>query len=781
LLNQLRSPLLLLLVFAAITSAVVGELTDATIVLVILTASVGIGYLREYRAQAAAAKLQLQITARATVLRDGRSTMLPVRELVPGDMIMLSAGSLVPADGVILEANTFFVNEAVLTGESFPVEKIPGVSAPDAIVSRRFNCVFLGTNVRSGSARCVVIRTGSKTEFGHIAHRLALRAPETEFDRGVRQFGYLLATAMLVMVVFVFAINSYLGRPPIETLLFSVALAVGLSPELLPAILTVSLARGAQVMARHGVLVRHLNAIENLGSMDILCTDKTGTLTEGVVRLEGAYDAAGNRSSNVLELAACNAALQTGVTNPLDEAILAAPARGSVHCEKVGEIPFDFVRKRTSIIVRKTEGLTLITKGAFEHVLDACTQSADGTDLSADQRSALRHRFRSWSERGVRVIGVAQAALSGGQPYTREAERNLRFMGFLTFLDRPKEGAREAISYLKALGVSVKLITGDVSLVAQNVAAAVGLKCDRVLTGNELDQLHDEALWHAAERTDLFVEIDPNQKERIILALKKTGHVVGFLGDGVNDAPAMHAADTSMSVDQAVDVAKEAADFVLLERHLDVLRRGIEEGRKTFANTLKYVLITISANLGNMLSMAVASVVLPFLPLLAGQILLNNLLSDIPAIGLANDNVDPELVDRPRRWNMRFIAQFMIEFGMLSSVFDFLTFAALLGLFSASPILFRSGWFAESLLTELAIVFVVRTRRPFYNSRPAPLLFGLTIITAVISLAIPYLPMAASLGFTHMPANLMALVVGLTILYVVAAELAKSRFFRRFV
>jgi Mg2+-importing ATPase len=482
----------------------------------------------------------------------------------------------------------------------------------------------------------------------------------------------------------------------------------------------------------------------------------------------------------VLELAACNASLQTGIKNPLDEAVLSALTLTLSHLEKVGEIPFDFVRKQTSVIVRTPTGVQLITKGAFEHVLESCARSADGSLLVAAQREALRRRFQGWSEHGIRVLGVAQGTLDSGQPYTRDAERDLTFVGFLTFLDRPKEGAREAIADLRALGVSVKLITGDAKLVAQHVAAAVGMRCDHVLTGNELDELHDEALWHAAERTDLFVEVDPNQKERIILSLKKMGHVVGFLGDGVNDAPAMHAADTSMSVEQAVDVAKEAADFVLLERHLDVLRRGIEEGRKTFANTLKYVLITTSANLGNMLSMAVGSLFLPFLPLLASQILLNNLLSDIPALGLADDNVDPELVGQPRRWNMRFIGWFMVEFGLLSSVFDFLMFGALLGVFSAGPVLFRTGWFTESLLTELAIAFVVRTRRPFFKSRPGSLLLGLTIGTSVFSFAIPYMPFAEWLGFMPMPTGLLALVVGLTILYVLAAELAKGKFFRRF-
>jgi Mg2+-importing ATPase len=699
---------------------------------------------------------------------------------MPGDVILLSAGSLVPADAIILEANDFFVNEAVLTGESYPVEKKPGVVAEEASVAKRFNCVFLGTNVRSGAARCVVVQTGRATEFGHIAHRLSLRPPETEFDRGIRHFGYMLASAMLVMVLLVFAINVIFGRPPIDTLLFSVALAVGLSPELLPAILTVSLARGAEMMASHGVLVRRLNAIENLGSMDVLCTDKTGTLTEGVIQVEGAYDAAGERSAQVLELAARNAALQTGIKNPLDEAILNVSTPDLSGIKKLGEIPFDFMRKRTAVIVRTAEGSQLITKGAFENVLEASEQLSSGAPLNAAGRDMLRERIREWSRRGMRVLAVATRVLGDKPSYTREDECGLTFAGFLTFLDRPKEGAREAVAELSALGVSVKLITGDAKLVAQHVASLVGMRSERVLTGRELNKLHGAALWHAADQTDLFVEVDPNQKENIILALKKMGHVVGFLGDGVNDAPAMHAADTSMSVDQAVDVAKEAADFVLLERHLDVLRRGIEEGRKTFANTLKYVLTTTSANLGNMISMAIASLFLPFLPLLPGQILLNNFLSDIPALGLAGDNVDPELVDRPRRWDMRFIGRFMVEFGVLSSVFDFVMFGALLGLVAATPILFRTGWFTESLLTELVIALVVRTRRPFFQSRPGFLLLSLTIGVVVAAFVIPYLPGAGVLGFAPMPVQVLLLIVVVTLLYVTATELAKAHFYRRF-
>jgi Mg2+-importing ATPase len=779
LVRQVRSPLMLLLLFAAGAAALTGAWLDATIVGTIVIVTVGFGYSREFSAQAAAARLRAHLVARANVLRDGQAQAIPTEEIVPGDVVILAAGSLVPADAIILEATDFFVSEAVLTGESFPVQK--GLTAVDrsASLAQRTNCVFLGTNVRSGTARCLVVGRGPATELGAIAHRLTLRPPETEFDRGIRRFGYLLTSAMLIMILVVFVAHMFRDRPPVETLLFSVALAVGLSPELLPAILSINLARGAQMMARRGVLVRRLNAIENLGSMDVLCTDKTGTLTEGTVQLEGAYDGRGQASPQVLELGALNAALETGIGSALDDAITTARQPDLTQVRKLGEIPFDFVRKRVSVVVQGPDGIRFITKGAFHQVLDVCSESAEGTALSPAARAELEHRYEGWTSRGIRVLAVAVRSVVEQSVYRHDDERGMSFVGFLTFFDRPKDGVIDAITELAALGVSVKLVTGDSRLVAQHVATLVGLRTDRVMTGRQLDQLHDEALWLAAEKTDLFVEVDPNQKERIILSLKRTGHVVGFLGDGVNDAPAMHAADTSLSVEQAVDVAREAADFVLLERGLDVIRRGVEEGRKTFANTLKYVLMTTSANLGNMVSMAAASLFLPFLPLTAGQILLNNFLSDIPAIGIAGDSVDRELVDRPRRWDIRFIGRYMVEFGILSSVFDFLMFGALLGIFRATPEVFRTTWFVESLLTELVVALLIRTQRPFFRSRPGTLLLGLTLGVIVLALAIPYLPLTVVFGFVPLPRSLLATIVLITIAYVAATELQKRWFYRR--
>lgn len=779
LVRQLHSPLLLLLVFAAAASATTAQWIDAGIVVTIVIATVGIGYSREYRAELVADALHARLKTRTNVLRDARAHAVPPEEVVPGDVLLLAAGSLVPADAVILQATDFFVNEAVLTGESFPVQKRPGPVDRAAGLGVRTNCVFLGTNVRSGTARCLVVATGSATEFGAIAHRLTLRPPETEFDRGIRRFGYLLTSAMLIMVLLVFTAHVFRSRPPVETLLFAVALAVGLSPELLPAILGINLARSAKIMARGGVLVRHLSAIESLGSMSILCTDKTGTLTEGVVHLEGAYDGAGQPSTEVLELGALNAALETGITSPLDEAITSARQPDLTKVRKLGEIPFDFVRKRISIVVQDTGAVRLISKGAFHQVLSICTHSADGAALSAVARAELERHYNEWTARGIRVLAVAVRPIDGKPVYGRDDERDMVFMGFLTFLDSPKEGVAEALADLAALGVSVKLVTGDSRRVAQHVATLVGMRADRVLTGQQLDELHDEALWRVAEHTELFVEVNPNQKERIILALKKMGHVVGFLGDGVNDAPAMHAADTSLSVEKAVDVAREAADFVLLERSLDVIRLGIEEGRKTFANTLKYILTTTSANLGNMVSMGAVSLFIPFLPLTAGQILLNNFLSDVPAVGIADDSVDPEMVERPRRWDINFIGRYMVEFGIVSSVFDLLIFGVLLGVFHADLATFRTAWFMGSLLTELVVALVIRTQRPFYRSRPGTLLLALTLGLIALAFAIPYLPFADVFGFVHLPGALLATVVAITALYVAATELQKTWFYRR--
>jgi Mg2+-importing ATPase len=779
-LAQVASPLVLLLVFAAVVSALTREWIDSSLVLAIVLASVGLSAFREYQGQTAAAALAARIRTRSTVLRGGSLQQVPVAEVVVGDIIALAAGSLVPADAVVLEASDCQVNEAVLTGEAFGVQKAPGVVAPATPLARRTNYVYQGSNVQSGTARCLVVAVGPDTEYGAIAQALRARRPETEFERGLRHFGYLLVKIMLLITVVVFTVHVALERPALETLLFAIALAVGLSPELLPAILSVNLARGAAMMAAHGVLVRRLAAIENLGSMDVLCTDKTGTLTEGVVRLEGSYDASGARSSRVLELGAINAHFETGLPSPLDDAILLELSPETQRWTKLGEVPFDFVRKRVSVVVQSDRGVQLVTKGAVRNVLEIATRFADDRPLDGEQRDRIMRLQGEWAERGIRALAVASRSLQAKHRFGRDDEKDLTFEGFLTFVDRPKQGASEALAELARLGVNVKIITGDARLVAEHVARQVGIANPRTLTGAELDNLQADALERAAERVDLFAEVDPRQKERIITALRRAGHVVGFMGDGVNDAPAMHAADTSMSVDGAVDVAREAADFVLLEHDLGVLQRGIEAGRQTFANTLKYVLTTTSANLGNMISMALASLFLPFLPMLAGQIVLNNFLSDIPAIGLGGDAVDDELVARPRRWDMRFIGRFMLEFGALSSAFDVITFGALLFVFHTTVPEFRTGWFVLSLLTELVVALVVRTRRPFFKSRPGRLLFMSTLALAAVALVMPYLPGIEVLGFARLPAQVILTLVAITSGYVLAVEALKHWFYRRY-
>ncbi len=787
LLSQFKSPLVLILIFAAIVSGFVGEWVDASIVLAIVLGSTILGFVQEYTAGNAVEKLRAQVTIKTSVLRGGTPQMLPSEQVVPGDVVVLSAGSLIPADGIVLNANDFFVNQAVLTGETFPVEKKPGTVAANASLAERTNCVFMGTSAGSGTAQVLIMQTGMASVFGQVAEHLTLRPPETEFERGIRKFGNLLTEVMLVMVLIVLAVNVFLQKPILDSILFALALAVGLTPELLPAIISITLSHGAQQMAKRGVIVRRMNSIENLGSMDVLCTDKTGTLTLGVVTLDGAHDAQGQPSPAVLRYAYLNAHFQTGLANPLDDAIQAAAQKAGVDIStesKIDEIPYDFVRKRLSIITANAKGEhTFITKGALDNVLSICTniQSGDGTHpLDAAAKAAVAQLFNDWSDKGFRVLGLAIKAIDSKQEaYSAADEKELTFTGFLLFFDPPKPDVKQVIAELAKRGVQLKIITGDNVKVARHVAEAVGLPLQGVLTGRELNDLHDEALWHLAESTTLFAEVDPNQKERIILALKKTGHVVGYMGDGINDAPALHSADVGISVDTAVDVAKEAADFVLLKTDLGILQQGIDEGRVTFANTLKYIITAISGNFGNMFSMAGASMILPFLPMLAPQILLENFMSDIPLTTIAGDNVDPDMVDKPRRWNTKFIRDYMVLFGLVSSVFDFLTFGTLLLLFRVSPDQFRTAWFVESLVTELIITLVVRTRHVFFRSRPGKFLLASSLIFIAITLVLPYLPFLSVIGFVPLPVPLMLALLVLTVLYVMAVELAKKYFYSR--
>jgi Mg2+-importing ATPase len=774
--RQFRSPLVLILIFAAVVSAFVGEGSEAVIIGIIVLASCVLSFTQEYGASRAMEALTARIARKATVLRNGRETSVAVAEIVPGDVIRLSAGNLIPADGVLLEARDFNVSEAALTGETFPVVKAPGLSAADAQIGQRANAVFTGTSVRSGTATMLAVRTGMETEFAAIAGAIARAVPETDFAKGISRFGYLMTEVMLVIVIVVFFANLLLHRPVIDSLLFSLALAVGLTPELLPAIISVTLARGARAMASNGVIVRRLEAIENLGSMDLLCTDKTGTLTEGTIRLDGCLGADGTDSSQVRLWALLNATLQSGMANPLDEGIAASRGSGDdlSAYEKIDEVPYDFIRKRLSVIVRQKDAGEdlLICKGAVQNIVEACA-------LNERQAKAIDDKVQAWCMQGFRVLGLAVRRFPSRRSYGRDDEADLAFAGFLLFLDPPKPGMAETLKALAGRGIKVKVITGDNRHVAAHLAQVIGLPHRHILTGDELANLTKEALIARAARIDIFAEIDPNQKERIIEALRRRGHVVGYMGDGINDAPALHEADIGISVDGAVDVAREAADMILLERDLGVLLRGVDDGRRTFANTMKYVSITTSANFGNMFSMAFASLALPFLPLLAPQILLNNLLSSLPSLAIAGDRVDAEQIEAPRRWDIGSIRRFMIYFGLVSSCFDFVTFGFLLLMMHAGAGTFRTGWFVESLLTQLVIVLVIRTHQSFWRSRPSALLAWLTLAIGLLAMAIPYLPGSAWFGFVPLPAQTVAGLVAITLLYLAASEATKHWFFAR--
>jgi Mg2+-importing ATPase len=790
-LGQFKSPIVLILLFATLVSMFVQEWIDAVIILAIVVGSALMSFYQEYNASNAVKKLKAQVSLKTLALRDGQKVEIPAEEVVPGDVVLLSAGSLIPADGVLLEAQDFFVNQAVLTGETFPVEKKVGTVAADASLAERTNCVFMGTNVRSGSGKVLIVETGERTAFGRIADTLNLRPPETEFERGVRHFGLLLAEMMLVMVVLVFALNVYFKKPILDSLLFSIALAVGLTPQLLPAIIGVNLSKGSQAMAKAGVIVRKLNAIENFGSMDVLCTDKTGTLTLGVVKLDDSLDPQGEKSERVFRSAYLNAALQTGLANPLDEAITAQGDPGTAIVIKLAEIPYDFIRKRLTVVVEENDQKQMITKGALDNILAVCNRIQLGDEnlpLDGDLLKQIRERFADWSGQGFRVLGVATKILNT-EPWqvsknlpglTISDERDMIFEGFLLFFDPPKPRVAETITQLAKLGVDLKIITGDNKLVAMHTAESIGMHLTGMLTGSELNDLRDEALLHTVEKTNLFAEVDPNQKERIINALQKRGHVVGYMGDGINDAPSLHDADVGISVDSAVDVAKEAADFVLLKQDLDVLRQGILLGRTTFANTIKYVFVTTSANFGNMFSMAGASLFIPFLPLLPFQVLLTNFLTDFPAVTIANDSVDREMIEQPRRWNIAFIRKFMITFGLVSSAFDYLTFGLLLVVLKVSQDTFRSGWFFESVMTELLIMLVIRTQRPFFQSKPGKGLLYSTFGVALLTLILPFIPgLNTLLGFTPLPSGLMLALIGITVVYILMNEAAKHFFYRQ--
>ena len=778
---QFKSPITLLLIGAAALSFSLQDPADGIIIMVIVMVSSVLGWWQEKGAASAVDQLLKMVQIRCRVIRDGQEKDIPVEDVVPGDVILLTAGDVIPGDSLLLTSSELFVDEAAFTGETYPVEKNTGVLPAETPLAKRSNALFMGSHVISGKAKALVMKTGRQTEFGKISDRLGIKSPETDFEKGIRRFGYLLMEITLILVMVIFAINVLLHKPVLDSFLFSLALAVGLTPQLLPAIITVNLARGARAMARQQVIVKKLSSIENFGSMNILCSDKTGTITEGKVKLHGAFAASGTASEKILTYAWLNASLQQGFRNPIDQAIISANISKTHNFEVQSEVPYDFIRKRLTIQVRnKTEHLA-ITKGALNQVLEVCNLVEDENGSLfplSERRDQITGLYKKFSTEGHRTLGVAYKKTEGQQDFVRQDEKDMIFLGFVTLFDPPKANVQETIQSLTKLGVELKIITGDNALVAASLARQIGFENPVILTGQDMRRMSDAALVQQVMLTHIFAEVEPDQKERIILSLKKGGNVVGFLGDGINDASALHCADVGISVDSAVDVAKEAADIVLLNQDLNVLVQGITEGRKTFANTMKYVFMATSANFGNMFSMAGASLFLSFLPLLPKQILLTNLLTDFPETTIATDRTDDIDVMKPRRWDIRFIQRFMITFGILSSLFDYLTFGVLVYVLHADEKLFQTGWFVESVISASLIVLVIRTRLPFFKSLPGRYLSIATLLMVLFVLVLPYTPLNSIFGFVKLPLVFYGWMLPIIVLYIFASEIVKRWFYK---
>jgi Mg2+-importing ATPase len=779
------NPLVFILLAASSISIVLRDPVGGSIIIAIVLLSVVVNFYVEFQARHAVEDIRKQVATTAAVLRDGHELELPIAELVPGDIVRLNAGDLAPADGRLLDAKDLHVRESALTGESLPVDKaasdLPGGQHNIADAS---NSVFLGTAVQTGIGVAVIVRTGKDTAFGEIAQRLARRPPETEFGRGIRHFGLMITRVIMLLVLFVLLVNIVLHRPLLESFLFSVALAVGMTPEMMPMIITITLAQGARRMARKKVLVKQLSAIEDFGSIEILCSDKTGTLTEGEIVLDRHMDVHGQDDEDVLRLVYLNSYFQAGIKSPLDDAILKHEHPGIAEYEKVDEIPFDFSRKRLSVVARCGGEYVLITKGEAESVFAVCgTVIIDGIPQPFDEsrRAQATETFQKLSANGYRTLGVAVRKVEKQDAYALAAEQEMTLAGFAAFLDPPKEGIPAILKALNQNGVSVVIMTGDNQYVTQKVAHDVGLASDRIVTGNQVDTMDDDALAYQAEHGAIFARVSPEQKNRVILGLKARGHVVGYIGDGINDAPSLHTADVGISVMNGVDVAKDAAKIILLEKDLAVLNEGVIEGRRCFANIMKYIIMSTSSNFGNMFSMAAASLFLPFLPMLPTQILLNNFLYDTSQVAVPGDNVDPTLLHKPKRWQIAFIRQFMMIIGPISSLYDFLTFGILLWLFHASTNapLFRTGWFVESLATQTLVVFVIRTAGNPFRSRPSG---RLLIGVAAVSLAgavLPYTRLGAVFGFIPLPLSLLGVISLLALTYLILVQAVKTWFYRR--
>ena len=775
LLRQFESPIILILFAATIISMFLGEVTDGIIILAIIIPSGLLGFWQEHRASKTMESLLNQIQIHVEVIRDGKEITIPIEEVVVDDLVALRAGDLVPADLHVVQASGLMVDESAMTGESFPREKTLGEIDVTKPLAERSSELFFGTHIVSGVGQGIVVKTGRDTEFGEIAKSLNSRDVTTGFERGTTAFGMLLLKAMIFLVSALFIVNMFLHRPVIDSLLFSLALAVGLTPQLLPVIISVSLAAGAKRMAEKQVLVKRLDAIEDFGLMTALCTDKTGTITRGAIRLDVALDPSGEVNDRVLELAFLNAKSQKGFINPLDAAIVSSVGTKFAEAKVLGEIPYDFERRRLTVLV-DDHGPVMITKGAFASILSVCTNVRVGAEIKPlpPMMTELQNRFEEISGQGNRVLGIATKSDATQTKVSIDEEKEMILEGLLVFHDPLKPDAKEAIEELATLGIDLYMITGDNRFAAKSIASQVGLPSEVVLVGADISVLDKDALNEKVKTCRVFAEVDPIQKERIILAVRASGATVGYFGDGINDAAALHAADVGISVNTAVDVAKNAASIVLLDKDLRVIAEGVSLGRTTFVNTMKYVRVGVSAAFGNVVSMAIADIFLPFLPMLPMQILLLNFMTDFPAIAISGDQVDSEDIVKPRAWDIKAIRKFMIYFGLLSSVFDIVTFIVLRRGFHAADTLFRSGWFIESTLTELAVMMVLRTHRRFWRSKPGKGLFWSSLILAVTTIAIPFTSFGRVIGLAVPPVNLLIILFGLIGIYIVLNEVAKK-------
>jgi Mg2+-importing ATPase len=785
-LYKFTNPLVIILLIASVISALTGDVASFIIISLIVFMSVTLDFIQEYRAGKEAEQLRQSVTVHVQALRDGKSQEIPLPSLVPGDVVLLAAGDLIPGDARILEAKDFFVNQALLTGEPFPVEKKPGELPNETEILSASNTVLRGTSVVSGTARIFVCNTGANTVLGDIADSLMAKAPLNSFEQGTRSFGLLIMRFTFFLVLFVLLANAFFHRPWLESFIFAVALAVGLTPELLPMIVSVTLARGAKRMAAKRVIVKQLSSIQNLGSMDVLCTDKTGTLTQARIHLERHIDTLGRDSKRVLELAYLNSFFETGLKSPLDDAILEHKDVDMTVWRKIDEVPFDFERRRVSVLVDNGQKRILVVKGAPEDILRLCTSYEGDNDtnlhpLDDAAMTTARALFDSLGREGFRVLGIAWRQEDADYPHiVASDEAKLIFSGFAAFLDPPKESAKKALADLAASGVSVKIVTGDNELVTQHICGQLQLLITGILTGADILKMDDQALVGQVECCNLFCRVTPAQKNRIILALKKRGHTVGYLGDGINDAPSLHSADIGISVDSAVDVAKEAAEMILLEQDLSVLQSGVIEGRRTFGNIMKYIMMGTSSNFGNMFSMAGGSLFLPFLPMLPTQILLNNMLYDISEIPIPMDNVDEEYLMRPRQWDISFVRKFMLIVGPISSIFDFLTFFVMIKVFQAGEALFHTGWFIESLATQVLVIFIIRTRKNPLKSRPNIWLTICSLLVVTFAVLLPFTPLGRFLGFVAPPMLFFIILLCMVIIYLFAVEMVKQWFYKHY-